>query len=288
MSRVNYELNKPIFIIGAARSGTTMLGEIMENHPDLAYWLEPKYIWKYGNPNTKSDVRYGNEVTPDIRNYIVNKFGKHLKKNRKKRFLDKTPSNTFRVGFIHKIFPDAMFVNIIRNGNDVTLSAEKKWTSPPDQTALWRRLTSNEIPLKDLFYYGSAFIRDVVARTFFPSKGYIWGPSYPGMSEYRKKHSILESCAMQWKESLRYSSSDFIKIPQKQKYTVRYEELIETPSVAISNILDFLELEHYDLPDIANKHVVKTRKENYSESEIKKLGIINPIIKEMQKTLGYE
>lgn len=37
-------VKKPIILLGCARSGTTLLGSILEQHPDVAYWVEPRPI----------------------------------------------------------------------------------------------------------------------------------------------------------------------------------------------------------------------------------------------------
>jgi hypothetical protein len=39
------QLHNPIFIIGTARSGTTLLVRLLGSHPDIANWSEANVIW---------------------------------------------------------------------------------------------------------------------------------------------------------------------------------------------------------------------------------------------------
>ncbi|NNE27836.1 MAG: sulfotransferase [Saprospiraceae bacterium] len=279
------QLYNPIFIIGAARSGTTLLGEILSYHDDLAYWLEPKYIWRYGNPGAKDDFRPKSDASNKVSQYIQKRFSHFTKSQDKSRFLEKTPSNCFRIEFINAIFPNARFIHIIRNGEDVWRSAFKKWTSKPAQSALWRRLTSNEIPLSELAYYGGAFIRDVVGRNLYPDRGFIWGPAFPDMAAYRKTHNIELCCAKQWVESVEYAQKGFQNIESDRVFTLRYEDLINDPRSTVSPLLSFLGLSSDSLIDFASQHIRSGHQRLPQKSitaEAKKM------IQPLQKVLGYE
>ena len=285
----NYPLKKPVFIIGNIRSGTTILSDILSQHKDVAFWLEPKYIWRYGNAGAKHDLRRKEEATHKVRQYIQKRFFNFLKSKGKNRFMEKTPSNVFRVSFIHEIFPDGMFVQIIRNGRDSALSAEKKWTKRPEGSAIKRRLTSNEIPLGEIPQYAFATARDIFGRALFPSKGLIWGQQFEGIHDYRKEHSVIETCAMQWSEGTRISNQELENIPSKQKHTIRYEDISNDLKSQINGILDFLELsQDSKVLDYADKKVFNTKDREYSKSDKEKIEVINPIIADQMKVLGYK
>lgn len=285
----NYTFNKPVFIIGNVRSGTTILSDILSQHKDVAFWLEPKYIWRYGNAAAKHDRRTAKEASSRVRNYIQKRFFDFTQSKGKTRFMEKTPSNVFRIPFMYEVFPNALFVNIIRNGRDSSLSAEKKWTNKPDSTAITRRLTSNEIPITELPYYGFAAVRDILGRTILPSKGFIWGQQFEGIHEYRKNHSVIETCAMQWAEGQRISLSDLKVIPEAQKISIRYEDISSDLSVEINRVLNFLELpEDQNMINYAKQKVFNTKNRVYSDEDKKKLQTIEPIIKEQMNILGYK
>ena len=142
--------SKQIFLIGAPRSGTTFLGEVLSKHSKIAYWPEPKYIWKYRRPLAKDDARPAGDATDGIKKYISKKFIQFAEKNNKIIFLEKTPSNCFRIPFINEIFPESKFIHVIRDGMESTFSAYRLWHSKANSGALMRRLSSMEIPAVDL------------------------------------------------------------------------------------------------------------------------------------------
>jgi hypothetical protein len=278
--------DKPIFIIGAARSGTTMLGEILSRHPQVAYWLEPKYIWRFGQASAKHDIRTGENLDPKVKRYIRESFSRYLQKSGKTRFVEKTPSNVFRIEFIKEIFPEGRFVYILRDGRDVVLSAEKKWMSPPDSSALMRRLRKMEIPFSEFLLYIGSILRDVPGRILFPKRGLLWGPQFEGIRDYRRDHSVLETCAMQWLKSIEAAESGFENLSKDKVFTLRYEALIENPEHEIERLLDFCELSPIiNMYDFTRK--IKPGKKVYSETEVEKITQIYPIIGRKLEELGY-
>ena len=283
-------LDKPIVILGAARSGTTLLAELMSGHPDIAYWVEPKYIWRYGDPRAESDVRSAEAATRSVQRYINKSFERFLAKSGKQRFMEKTPSNCFRVGFVEKVLPDARYVCLYRDGRDVTMSAARKWTTPPDKSALKRRLLSMEIPLRDLPYYSTDFIRDVVARQFHASGAYIWGPFFPGIREIRETHSLVQTCAIQWRESVKAMREGIKRIDRSRIFELHYEEFIESPSETLERLLDFCELPvNKELMNHADERVrnynIRSWRDYHSVDEI---CAIEPLMTEQLQELGYQ
>jgi len=281
------KLYKPIFIIGGVRSGTTILGEILSQDENIAYWLEPKYIWKYRKPSNKSDLRAKGEANRPIKKYIQNRFLAFKNQKGKNRFMEKTPSNVFRVPFIYEIFPNGLFIQIIRNGKDTILSAEKKWTTRMSGSAIKRRLFSNEIPLLDIPFYFFVAIRDVIAKFFFPKKGFIWGQLFEGIHDYRKEHSVIETCAKQWVTGIQIANQELKKLPKEQVFTLKYEDLVEKPKKTLEPLIQFLELEPSKIIQYAEEEVFSTKHRIYSEKQKEKLASVEYIINDEMKTWGY-
>lgn len=279
------EFYKPVFIIGGVRSGTSILGDILSQQHDVAYWLEPKYIWKYRKATAKNDIRDASDATPHIKNYIRARFHKYMEAHGGHRFMEKTPSNVFRVSFIHEIFPNGLFIQLIRNGHDTILSTYKKWTSPIDRTAVTRRIRSNEIPLADLPHYGAATMRDVIGRTLLPKVGFIWGQQFEGIKEYRATHTIMETCAMQWVTAMQHTDEDLQQVPEAQKFQIRYEDFVTEPERVLAPLLDFLEYkDQTKIIEFANNNVNNYTKRVHSAETLDSLSKIDYIIKdEMQK-----
>ena len=120
-------LERPIIILGAGRSGTTALTEVLRHHPDVAVWEEPKHIWRFGHAYRSHDVLTAADATPRVKRYIHEQFAAYLRDSGKARFIEKTPSNCFRVSFIRAVFPDALFVHVMRDGRAAVTSAMEQW-----------------------------------------------------------------------------------------------------------------------------------------------------------------
>lgn len=281
-------LDTPIVILGAARSGTTMLGELLSRHPDVAYWIEPKYVWRYGNPRARSDVRTATEATSKVRTYIRSKFANYASHRGKHRFMDKTPSNCFRVPFVHEVLPEARYIHLVRDGRDVAFSARIKWATPPDKSALWRRAVSFEIPLKDAPHYAIDFVRDVVGRQLLPKQAFIWGPHFPGIREVREQHSLLETCAIQWRESYRAVREGLRVVPREQVCTVRFETLLQHPEASMAELCRTLGLEERkEVYAHAREHIDTSAGYRWKAQPAEELAQILPLISDELHELGY-
>jgi Sulfotransferase family len=118
-------LHRPVFIIGAPRSGTTFLGNCLGRLPEISYHLEPRLTkaaarcvydgsWSARRGAALFRLSYGALL-------VAAHDGGH-------RFAEKNPENSFLVPFLAAEFPDAQFVHIVRDGRDATAShAEQPW-----------------------------------------------------------------------------------------------------------------------------------------------------------------
>lgn len=66
-------MKTPIIILGAPRSGTSVLARILSQHADLAYSNEPRLIWRYGNDRC-SDMLNAGHARQKVIQYIRRKF----------------------------------------------------------------------------------------------------------------------------------------------------------------------------------------------------------------------
>lgn len=145
----------PIFITGFGRSGTTLLGNIIDRHPNIAVFVESFFIPKYYFfqiffwPLRKShnfiklsriivneDASKANNLQMNPRLLLKVKTRTYsslidtlmrdwAKDQGKGRWGDKSPGYISRLSLLHKLFPDAKFVHIIRDVRDVWLSRKK-------------------------------------------------------------------------------------------------------------------------------------------------------------------
>jgi len=294
-----HKIIKPVLIIGAARSGTTMMGQLLCNHPDIAYWNEPNHIWKYGHAYRYSDVLRSDDVKPEIRTFIYKQFSEFLQKSGKNRFMEKTPSNCFRLPYIMEIFPDARFLHIIRDGRDVTLSAMVQWkygvmSRSPDENEnipILQRMKANIKHLKKLLetrqiskdgfkLYEIPFYLDrlklYLMRSLFPGNPQIWGPRFPGIEKVFNTYTLLETCAIQWDWSVRSAVGFGRNLNSDQYLEIKYEEFLKEPEMNLNTILDFLELDNNSvLYDQVKKKIRSGNAtkwpDKYNEEELKKV-----------------
>lgn len=128
-------LEKPVFITGLGRSGTTILGVLLSLHREIGFLNEPKAMWHVIDPRQDVNGNYGGEgvryrmdagdVTPGVRRTAHRVFGRYLKCVGASRLVDKYPELIFRVPYLRAIFPDACVVFIYRNGVDACQSIVK-------------------------------------------------------------------------------------------------------------------------------------------------------------------
>jgi protein-tyrosine sulfotransferase len=149
----------PFFIVGSGRSGTTLLRSILQEHPALN--IPPETMGRLPNM-IKKYFRYGGADWEDLVTICLAEFQsfdtfsfwqtdlepvqqqlRQLPKNERSldriihdiyrahggshkpgatRWGDKSPFNTLRLSWLDRVFPDAQYIEIIRDGRDVARS----------------------------------------------------------------------------------------------------------------------------------------------------------------------
>lgn len=106
---------RPIFIVGMMRSGTTLLEQVVSSHPDVAAAGELRY-WLERGPAAMND--------PHNRARLASDYLALLRKidPDSKRITDKTPLNYQFLGLLAASLPKAKILHIRRNPIDTCLS----------------------------------------------------------------------------------------------------------------------------------------------------------------------
>lgn len=151
---------KPIFISGASRSGTTMLGSQLASHSDAFALPEMPFIWEMiqSKAKTEKEVQALYErITQDFHyratgiNVDFNTFAKpyldekpaaervfhllrhHVGLDDKKvvYWIEHTPHNRERIETYQSVFPEAKFIHLVRDPRAVYASMHKlpRWNS---------------------------------------------------------------------------------------------------------------------------------------------------------------
>ncbi|MCP4592599.1 MAG: sulfotransferase [bacterium] len=212
--RLSGKVLQPIFLIGAARTGTTFLGECLAALPEVSYHFEP-----VGTKAAVYHVYDGRWSYERARRFYRCLYGWLLRihLDGHLRFAEKTPRNCFIVGFLRRAFPDAQFVSIQRDGRDAALSNSKR-------------------PWLQAAYAGSGR-RDPA--------GYLYGPYAqfwvePERREEFESTTDIHRCIWAWRRYTESARADLQGVPPEQHHELRYEDLVTNPAEEAERLLAFL------------------------------------------------
>ncbi len=150
-------MNVAPFIIGAPRSGTTLLRFMLDAHPKLAIPPETGFI-PLQIPNWLPDHFQRKLFYLTVTNHsawedfgltraafwqeleLLKPFGigkglrafyrLYASKFHKPYWGDKTPSHALQINEIRMLLPEARFIHLIRDGRDAMISLRQQWFSP--------------------------------------------------------------------------------------------------------------------------------------------------------------
>ncbi len=284
---------KPLIIIGAGRSGTNMLRDVLADLPGVVTWPcdEINYIWRHGNRNFDSDEIPPEFATPDTSKFIRDQFialtTKRLKNSQNiNTVLEKTCANSLRVGFVDRVLPEARYINIIRDGRNVVASATQRWKAPLDIPYLFAK--TKYVPISDLPYYAINYVRNRFLKLISPEQALsAWGPRFEGMREIAAKTNLESLCAHQWVNCVEKSQAEFSSMPSEKYIEVKYENFIHNPSLELENICDFMSMSFTsEMRASAVSNVRISNQESHVSANMKhsiSLQIMTPLL----KSLGY-
>ncbi len=237
-------LTPPIFVIGAPRSGTTFLFDVLSSHPGFAAFNEPRLVWRYGN-DRHSDLLDVGHARPRVERHIRDFFLSATVGAGAQGFVEKTPANALRIPFVETVFPGARYIVVYRNGIDSVASAAYRWEHRSNSTKGQRRgLVSQRVregSLRQLPYYAIEYLRRVAPGSLSPVLGRnAWGPRLPGIHAMMSEMTPLDIAALQWRACCELSHRDVRRVAQGRFFEVRIEDLDE---VTIADMAQFLGLD---------------------------------------------
>lgn len=266
-----------VVIIGAPRSGTNMLRDVLCTFSGIATWPcdEINYIWRHGNVGYESDEFTSDMATNGIKKYIRSRFQWVERKYSAKIVVEKTCANCLRIPFVAKVLPDAKYIYIYRDGIDATGSAKLRWTANLDIKYILQK--ARFVPFLDLPFYAFRYMISRIYRLVSRDRRVkSWGPRLDGMEDLVRNHNLNEVCAIQWQRCVDSADASLKTLPQDKVLRVRYEDFVSKPARELKKIMAFLE---YDVPDpdlekavsgVSSRSVGKGRKA-LSDSEIRHL-----------------
>ena len=240
-SRVPVErprLDRPVFVIGCNRSGTTILFQTLSSHPALwSRYIENRdaFIEVFPNEGAEGDLVVS--ATEDQRSRTerflfdnaknrelavensllgwlpLKVFQKAVTDRFKRppiRIVDKTPSNCFRIAMLADAFTNALFVYIVRRGEAVVSSLMEGWKNWTNCRGEWE----------------------------YSDWHYLKPPGW----RYYTSRRLEEICAFQYASSNRRAHRDLSKLDVNRWLRVRHEDVITSPRAEYKRIRKFLGL----------------------------------------------
>lgn len=156
-----------VFVVGCQRSGTTLLQRLLDNHPELAVTNDAQFISKgLRNEVPATDPQLTADMVIRVRDYhrfsrlgltdekvieaataastygdFVHRLYVAVARQRGKRLVgDKSPQYSLQMPLLDRLFPDARYVHLIRDGRDNALAFidwAEKGHGPARHYELW-------------------------------------------------------------------------------------------------------------------------------------------------------
>lgn len=194
----------PVFIIGAARSGTTWMYDIFTAHPEVAgvfeSWLFTRdnglgslFSAAHWPPKHSGLGRYlsRDEVLVFTRETARSILGKAIQDGHS-YMVEKSPSHLYSMKLIAEIFPEARFIHVLRDGRDVCVSVQ------------------------------------AAARTWMPD----WQRTFGGS---------MEASAKSWRDAVQRTRNDGKSLGDRFM-EIRYETLKADPIASYKQLFNFCEI----------------------------------------------
>lgn len=239
-------IDKPIFVGGAGRSGTTLIRVILDSHPNIACGSELRVtpslakLWSafHEKIDNLNDYNFGEiETNVVFQQLYIALVRRYFSSTNKTRLAEKTPGNCCYFSELGRLFPDAKFVHVIRDGRDVVASLlSQNWVDIK---------TGNKMDVT----------RDV------------------------------EKAANAWKsyviKGLSARNDDALK---GRYHEIRYEDIIGSPKETLQRLFSFLDEPWSD--DILSFHKQKRRLHNEASGEQVSQGIYTSSCERWKKDLS--
>ncbi len=273
-------IDRPVFITGTGRSGTTILGKLISFHRDTGFLNEPKLLWHtafgnediIGNYTDRPAYYILDEKDAHEKGMVAIKrmFRFYLMITGTKRIVDKYPEMIFRIKFIKKIFPDARIIFIIRNGWDTIKSVD-----------LWSETHKKKEGPFIYNWWGKnsrkwKLLMDQVVKNdpFFP----------PDFSSFAHEFTNSDKGAVEWICAMRQGRK-LVESGDKNIFEVRYENLTAFPRKTLTELLSFCELEYDSAFLDYGTNMLKIRE---AKMPVRLHHAILPLFKQTMEDLGYK
>ncbi len=170
-------------------------------------------IWELYAPDGGDyclDEHYSN---PEMEHYLKVTIQKHLKYLNGSRFINKNPDNSVRIRYLNKLFPDAYFVHILRDGRAVCNSLLKFRQAATEFFGAEHRHATGGVKVK----------------------------AWAEIERYWRSDPLY-SAGLIWKEVIETLERDRTYIAPERYLEVRYEDFVGDPMTYLRRISEFCQL----------------------------------------------
>jgi len=198
-------LAAPIFLVGSPRSGTSLAVNLFATHPDVANWSEAGRLWDpIDYHNDEADHHFEVERATPAQVARLHRWCEWYRRSHgKARFVNKHPRNSVRIDYLRRVFPDARFIHVIRDG---------------------RAVVSSIVTL----------IRSRARREKQPMGGFCRPPGWRTLL----RDDLVEQTALQWQAIVRHVQGRRALLGPDYR-EVRYEELCARPREVVRDLFEF-------------------------------------------------
>ena len=223
--------SRPVFILAAPRSGSTLLFETLSQVRDV--WTiggESHGIFE-GIPQLRPGAPgvQANRLTATLATTVICEQLKHaflsqlmdrdqqpydINSAATVRLLEKTPKNALRVPFLNAVFPDAMFIYLCRDPAPNISSIMEAWRA--GNWVTYGRLPGWDGPWSLLLPPGW---REMIGRP------------------------LVDVAAFQWERANTIALDDLEQVDRARWISVRYEDLVDDPCREVERLCRFAGLE---------------------------------------------
>ena len=230
---------RPIFVVGNSRSGTTLVGRILDRHPTVFTFNELHFFEELWSPDSDAselsppeaanlfaqllDIQRNGYLTRGKTEDFISEAERTIselppplspvaifaafldyetKNAGKTRPCEQTPQNTLYIGEILQEFPEARVIHIIRDPRDILLSQKRRWKRP---------FLADNIPKKEAIRYWLNYHPITISK--------IWQGNINSVRRFCQDSRVKE---------------------------VRFEDLVSNPQQIITEICQFLDLSYSD------------------------------------------
>ena len=137
----------PIFILGFPRSGTTMLEQMLDAHPNLVSMDEQPFVQHVIERMQSIGLQYPEQLgeldsaqCETLRNVYWSAVSNVVRIRPEQRLVDKNPLTTLRLPLLVRLFPNAKIIFAVRHPCDVVLSNYMQQFNAPAYIAMCANL----------------------------------------------------------------------------------------------------------------------------------------------------